>query len=1776
MTASLRNLLAASILLLSPAWATNPPGTTYTTGCDCPPCSDGGSSSGATSGGSGSFNWSINVGLARYPKPASFTDLGQAAYEKNGLLPTFSDMFTRYFPKSPLQQAQIRMEISQVQISAATFHPSCLFIQSEANFQKVTKPAAGGYPEYIYQVITDDVFTVIELLDPNHPGNGFRVRVWKRNAAALNQLNDNSGYYDVGPFNNYPTVTPLTDVTFAPDTSTYVPNFNTLFITLKETMGISGSRITTQQTVQTLDASQKVANLTTCIYSDVGTGGPLLSKEVLNYTQGTAPHNRPWDYTLTRQVQTASMNAAGTPGGLYLTRSTQEVYQDFSTSVAGGDMGMKRLMSLTEAYPVSGGVPITDNSSPQTTSYTYVQDDPANTVTYGRLQSVVNPDGSWMTYSYTASVASPITIIKESSGWKDGAMGDANNTVTKTTTVNGGTATELTTVGSSSVISQSSTTLGSADDGTTTIQVGQYDGANWHYTTTGYYPETATAPNTGRIKWIENADGTASTYTYGSDSVGNLTTTASTGAGNRNGITDGTKVYSILGVGNFIIQQTTTDIATNLVTESWITDLSYNGTLGGFDIMGRPVKRIFNSDLTDYDIKIYACCGLLYSRERDGSSITYTRDGLKRVCQEAKKASDASSFPVVNTLITINGLSTSKSRMVSLSSQQSSATQFLGSTTRSLDGLTVTETGPSLKSANSADRPVTTTATTHNNGTGDTVTTTYADDSITVRSSYLDGRASALSGTAVAPVSYDYGTWSGGTTSTTNASGVTTTISADMLGRTYQQVSTATGTTTYTYYPLTGTATESPAGARGRLKTLTDGDNVATTYGYNNKGERTTTSRTVPTGNSTAIQVNSVVNDVVSGCPQVANLGACLHRNTSISSVGGTSVTVSDTYLTLDGLTKVSVVPSGQSTVAVTTQMTTRPGNNGVYTITTTNPDGTRDVQTYTHGLPTQTAKYTSGNSPALISSTTNTYDDLQHLATSVDSRTGTTIYSNLAESGTPLTMTNAHGDATSYTCDKMGRVTQTTLPDNSVTYTSYDSAGRVAGQWGSQTYPTYREYDLQGRLTYLHTYKNLTTEPTPPSGTTDAARAADALSRNISTTIWTYGPTTGLLVSKTYAKADATTAAKSTNYTYSAAGRLSTRTWARGVVTTYVYTNGFLTSVNYSDNTTPNVAISYDALGRQSTVSNGIASSAFTYDPYTLVLSQETITYTLPGLSSFTRVLNRSRDSLLRDIGWQLKNGTTVENQAAYGYSTSDGRLSSVADANNSFNYGYVANSNLIGTVTGPVHTVTNTWEDHRDLLASKKNKVGTAVISEYDYTVNSMGQRTGVTTAYSLGEGVTSNAGSTSWGYDGLGQVISADAPGPDYDRAYQYDTIGNRKKSAPSLTLPASDNYSANALNQYTAIGGLLPVYDDDGNATAYPVPTAQGANSALTWDAENRMVSSTVGTTTTYLYDAQSRRVAKTTSTGSGSNAVTSATLFVYDGFNCIAEYTADTNTSAALSKTYLWGTDLSGTLQGAGGVGGLLSVSSGGASNFPTYDGNGNVSEYLSSSGSVSAHFEYDPFGNTVVNSDADAKLFPYRFSTKPLDFETGLYYYTYRYYDPATGRWPSRDPAAERGGTNLYGFMRNDGINKTDYLGLVLFSLPGLGQPCNKGDADQWNGTVNNVKIDQGASKWNGGQSITVVGSWDVQGNVKEGVAYWTTCFWASGNNYWRFKNENSFTADFDHTEHNGSSVSVSLTYYWLRCTCDSPNKWTWKLMQKSDNSMNWKWINNQWKLDPH
>ena len=213
-----------------------------------------------------------------------------------------------------------------------------------------------------------------------------------------------------------------------------------------------------------------------------------------------------------------------------------------------------------------------------------------------------------------------------------------------------------------------------------------------------------------------------------------------------------------------------------------------------------------------------------------------------------------------------------------------------------------------------------------------------------------------------------------------------------------------------------------------------------------------------------------------------------------------------------------------------------------------------------------------------------------------------------------------------------------------------------------------------------------------------------------------------------------------------------------------------------------------------------------------------------------------------------------------------------------------------------------------------------------------------------------------------------------------------------------------------------------------------------------DSENRLTQVAVGGgggTVSYRYDPFGRRIARILGN------ITEVTL--YDGWNPVAEY-ANTpqSTTISLKRTFVWGLDVSGSLQGAGGVGGLLAIreaagngsSKAGQAIFPAYDGNGNIIRLTDSNGATVASYAYDGFGNRInpAASDIDSSGYAnenrYGFSTKPRDPLTGLLYYGYRWYDPAMGRWPSRDPIEESGGLNLYGFVMNNSVGRWDYLGL--------------------------------------------------------------------------------------------------------------------------------------------
>jgi RHS repeat-associated protein len=122
-------------------------------------------------------------------------------------------------------------------------------------------------------------------------------------------------------------------------------------------------------------------------------------------------------------------------------------------------------------------------------------------------------------------------------------------------------------------------------------------------------------------------------------------------------------------------------------------------------------------------------------------------------------------------------------------------------------------------------------------------------------------------------------------------------------------------------------------------------------------------------------------------------------------------------------------------------------------------------------------------------------------------------------------------------------------------------------------------------------------------------------------------------------------------------------------------------------------------------------------------------------------------------------------------------------------------------------------------------------------------------------------------------------------------------------------------------------------------------------------------------------------------------------------------------------------------------------------------------------GSPVAEYEHGPFGETIQATGPMADVFTFRFSTKFTDAETGLLYYGFRYYDSEKGRWLSRDLLGDEAFFNdytrgrsqelvdylraesrkpAYIFLDNDGVNKSDFLGLAYFAYRTLDSRAGK------------------------------------------------------------------------------------------------------------------------------
>ena len=281
----------------------------------------------------------------------------------------------------------------------------------------------------------------------------------------------------------------------------------------------------------------------------------------------------------------------------------------------------------------------------------------------------------------------------------------------------------------------------------------------------------------------------------------------------------------------------------------------------------------------------------------------------------------------------------------------------------------------------------------------------------------------------------------------------------------------------------------------------------------------------------------------------------------------------------------------------------------------------------------------------------------------------------------------------------------------------------------------------------------------------------------------------------------------------------------------------------------------------------------------------------------------------------------------------------------------------------------------------------------------------------------------------------------------RNYEYDNIGNRKYATDwdnTNMKQRLTNYYANSLNQYTqtvqsSIAKDNFTYDEDGNLTSI---SSGDLITKYTYNAENRLIAVEPENPTNgdkklqFKYDYMGRRVLKQIYTlNNGNWELKTEKLFVYNGWNMFCQINVDIEDETQNPKEdyFVWGLDLSQSLQGAGGIGGLIVCFDSLTSSiyYYHYDGNGNVGQLVDSQdGKIAAHYEYDPFGNIIVADGLAANRNIYRFSTKYLDIESGLVYYGYRYYYPDLAKWMRKDCIDDISNIALlFNISKNNDIN---------------------------------------------------------------------------------------------------------------------------------------------------
>ena len=628
-------------------------------------------------------------------------------------------------------------------------------------------------------------------------------------------------------------------------------------------------------------------------------------------------------------------------------------------------------------------------------------------------------------------------------------------------------------------------------------------------------------------------------------------------------------------------------------------------------------------------------------------------------------------------------------------------------------------------------------------------------------------------------------------------------------------------------------------------------------------------------------------------------------------------------------------------------------------------------------------------------STTTYNYDNLSRLISITTPRIGTTTLSYHSQNGKKgclATITDPAGNSLSFDYDiNSGRKIWEKNAQNQYIRYAYNSYGQVIKIWGNTQYPLEFEYDSLGQQIVMKTYRT-------GSNWGNTEWPGQSIIGDV--TSWDYDAASGLVVSKTDA------ALKSVNYTYTVDGKLATRTWARGIVTNYSYDSatGQLLKVDYADDT-PDITYTYNRLGQLASVQDAAGTRTFGYNT-----TFDRISETINGIYNKVLAYHYASEGVKgRYLGFSLDNAVN----STYSYD-SYGRLTQISGFGESFQYSYLANSELLENLTRP-NGVTTHWnyEAHRDLIT----QVANGSISTFNYVNDAQGRRTSMSrsgSAFTVPDILT-------YSYNDRSEVISAQSnTNSAYNYHYNYDPIGNRT----TATLGGVNwNYTSNNLNQYTrlAFGNTVqePTYDADGNMLVRSGWT-------LSWNGENRLTGATKNDIKLqFSYDYLGRRISKKIY---NKESLSQSIAFVYDNYKLIEELDS-LNNNITLRK-YIWQPNpLHDTLL-------MMYDAIGDQAYYYLCDGNKNISEIINENSEIVAHYEYTPWGKIISSTNNLLTTNPFCFSSEYYDEETNLICYNYRYYAPELGRWISQDPQGEAGGVNLYNFIDNGIVNYYDNLGL--------------------------------------------------------------------------------------------------------------------------------------------